>query len=96
MTVYSAADPKKVEDKIVLNKPAASIKGGGGAGSTDFSVTIDWKDQSFEGKNGVRLGSVILKLTFKRGKKEFTMTGIEVSKASVNGENIADNQMKVS
>ncbi|TRY63328.1 hypothetical protein TCAL_08207 [Tigriopus californicus] len=82
--------------KVILDKPAASVKGGFESAMKNFDVTIDFKGQTFGGEGSIQLSSVIVKMSFVKKPKEFAMTRMEISQATIGSTNVMGNELSVS
>lgn len=82
--------------KVILDKPAASVKGGFESAKKNFDVTIDFKGQTFGGEDNIKLSSVIIKMSFVKKPKEFVMTRMEISQATVGTSDVMGNVLSVS
>ncbi len=76
----------------MLNKAAVSVKGSQ-ITEKAFSETIDWKDQTFQGKAG-QLESMLLILTFNETSTEYRLTQIS-AKLRYNNVKMGSVKLKV-
>ena len=73
---------------------ATSVKGSM-INDKDFSVTIDWKEESSNAKGSLKVGPLVLKMIFTKGTKEYKMIDLEAAKITVNGDNMAGSKLQV-
>ena len=73
---------------------ATSVKGSMINGQ-DFSVTIDWKAQSTNQAESLKVSGLVLKMIFTKGAKEYRMIDLEAAKIQVNEDSLAGSKLKV-
>ena len=89
----------KRQDEIVLNGNATEFSAipDKEANSTGMEVNFKWDDVDFKGKKDKKmtLTSLSAKLTFTRKLKQYSLTGAEVTSASIDGTKLTKNQLEV-
>ena len=89
----------KRQDEIVLNGNATEFSAipDKEANSTSMEVNFKWDDVDFKGKKDKKmtLTSLSAKLTFTRKLKQYSLTGAEVTSASIDGTKLTKNQLEV-
>ena len=89
----------KQHDEIILNSPATEFSATlvKKANSTSMEVNFKWDDVDFKGKKDKKmtLTSLSAKLTFTRKLKQYSLTGAEVTSASIDGKKLTKNQLEV-
>jgi len=88
----------KRQDEIVLNGNATEFSAipDKEANSTSMEVNFKWDDVDFKGKKDKKmtLTSLSAKLTFTRKLKQYSLTGAEVTSASIDGTKLTKNQLE--
>jgi len=96
--VFDQGNGSRPVDAILLERGAKSVKGStiGSANKTvsEFSVSLDWKDQEFSGSK-LKLQGIILKMTFQKKKKEWTLTKITADQMTLGNDNLRETEIKV-
>jgi hypothetical protein len=96
--VFEQGNGSRPVDSILLDRSAKSVKGSSITSTnktvSDFSVSLDWKDQEFSGST-LKLQGIILKMTFQKKKKEYRLTKITADNMVLGSENMREADIKV-